>query len=258
LVSYKIKLKYIFLKIKTLQSIQSKTMNSVSPEEIIELINGYQPNVHHAISMFLTEISDARLHLSPNQLINLRLHLEEILRMILPRRERRDVPVPVEAPPVPVEAPPVQAPPVQAEPIPVQAPPVQAPPVQAPPTVQAPPVPDQRQVPYNPVKKVKAISETKLNSATPDICSICHDTHQMSAVATMNCCGQHIGHDCLKGWIQTNQRSPTCPCCRRRTPTFVTYRGFNKKNSPKIPAPRRPAGHPFARYDYIDFVLEYF
>jgi hypothetical protein len=105
---------------------------------------------------------------------------------------------------------------------------------------------------------VKAISETKLNAATADICSICHDTHQMSAVATMNCCGQHIGHNCLKGWLQTNQRSPSCPCCRKRTPTFVTYRAFNKKNSPKTPAPRRPAGHPFARYDYIDFVLETF
>ena len=212
-------------------------MNSVSPEEIIELINGYQPTTHHAISMFLTEISDARLHLSPNQLINLRLHLEEILRMILPRRERRHV----------------QAPAPVAEPI--------AEPVQAPAPVQAPvaePAPVQRRVPYNPVNKVKAISETKLNAATPDICSICHDTHQMSEVATMNCCGQHIGHDCLKGWIQTNQHSPTCPCCRRRTPTFVTYRGFNKKNSPKTPVPRRPAGHPFARYDYVDFVLEYF
>ena len=231
-------------------------MNSVSPDEIIALINAYQPSAYSSIGIFLTEISDARLHLSPDQLIVLRAHLEEILRMILPRRERRHVPVPlaVQLPfldpaPVPV--------PVARRQVPAPAP-VQRPQVQVPLEAPVPRAVLAAPVPYNPVNKVKAISETKLNAATPDICSICHDTHQMSAVATMNCCGQNIGHDCLKGWLQTNQGNPSCPCCRRRTPTFVTYRAFNKKNSPKIPVPRRPAGHPFARYDYIDFVLETF
>ena len=244
-------------------------MNSVSPDEIIALINAYQPSSYNSIGIFLTEISDARLHLSPDQLIVLRAHLEEILRMILPRRERRHVPVPLAvqipgaADPVPIPVVAAQRPQFQA-PIPVVAAPVPrsvvAAPVFAPaqrPAVaaaQRPAVVDM--VPYNPVNKVKAISETKLNAATPDICSICHDTHQMSAVATMDCCGQNIGHNCLKGWLQTIQRSPSCPCCRKRTPTFVTYRAFNKKKSPKTPTPKRPRGHPYARYDYIDFVLE--
>jgi hypothetical protein len=220
-------------------------MNSVSPDEIIALINAYEPNSYNVVNIFLDEISQAYDNLSPDQVIILRANLEEILRMILPRRERRHVPVPLD---VPIPAP-------AAVPIPAAVPRPAAL-VPRPAAVPRPVMADL--APYNPVIQVKAISEKKLNAATPDICSICHDTHPLSLVATIDCCGQHIGRDCFKGWLQTNQRNPTCPCCRHYMPTFVTYRAFNKKNSPKTPAPRKPRGHPFARYDYIDFALETF
>ena len=208
-------------------------MSTVTAAEIVDFIRAYEPNNSNAIRVLLTEITRIRVNLSRDQLIVLRTHLEELFIMILPPNQGRYLRP--------------QAPAPRQVPGPRQAP--------APPAPQAPPAPP---APYNPVNKLKAISEKKLNAATPDICSICHDTHQMSSVATMDCCGQNIGHDCLKGWLQTNQRSPSCPCCRKRTPTFVTYRGFNKKNSPKTPVTRKPAGNPFARYDYIDFVLETF
>jgi len=248
-VKRKKKLKCFFIKIKALQSIKQikfKTMNSVTPPEIVAFIRANEPNNRNAVRVLLSEINRAaRVDLSVDQLIVLRAHLEELLIMVLPANQRRYIQAIIRAPvPRPVAA----------------APAVPRPAAPAVPRPDAAPVPPQ--IPaneiYNPVNKVKAISRKKMNDATPDICLICHDKHNMSSVATVDCCGQHIGHDCLKGWLQTNQRSPSCPCCRKSMPTFVTYRAFNIKNSPKTPAPRKPAGNPFARYDYIDFVLETF
>jgi hypothetical protein len=241
-------LKCFFIKIKALQSIKKikfKTMNSVTPPEIVAFIRANEPNNRNAVRVLLSEINRARVDLSLDQIIVLRAHLEELLIMVLPANQRRYIQAIIRAP-VPRPAVPVVVAPVVA--VRPAAPVVAAP---VPPQIPANEI-------YNPVNKVKAISRKKMNDATPDICLICHDKHNMSSVATVDCCGQHIGHDCLKGWLQTNQRSPSCPCCRKSMPTFVTYRAFNIKNSPKTPAPKKPAGNPFARYDYIDFVLETF
>jgi len=220
-------------------------MNSVTPPEIVAFIRANEPNNRNAVRVLLSEINRARVDLSLDQIIVLRAHLEELLIMVLPANQRRYIQAIIRAP-VPRPAVPVVVAPVVA--VRPAAPVVAAP---VPPQIPANEI-------YNPVNKVKAISRKKMNDATPDICLICHDKHNMSSVATVDCCGQHIGHDCLKGWLQTNQRSPSCPCCRKSMPTFVTYRAFNIKNSPKTPAPKKPAGNPFARYDYIDFVLETF
>jgi hypothetical protein len=73
--------------------------------------------------------------------------------------------------------------------------------------------------------KIKAISLKKLNSLTDDICSICHENHEMRQVATMSCCKNHLGHDCFHRWALLSQRI-TCPCCRTESPGFTTYRQY--------------------------------
>jgi len=80
------------------------------------------------------------------------------------------------------------------------------------------------------VHDVKAISKKKLRTVLQDICSICHDQHTFADIATMKCCGQHIGNECFKRWIESAPL-PTCPCCRANEPGYVTYRPYAKKNS---------------------------
>ena len=78
--------------------------------------------------------------------------------------------------------------------------------------------------------KIKAISLKKLNSLTDDICSICHENHEMRHVATMSCCKNHIGHDCFHRWALSSQRI-TCPCCRTESPGFTTYRQYARRSN---------------------------
>lgn len=77
----------------------------------------------------------------------------------------------------------------------------------------------------------KCVSKKKLKSLTLDICSICHDKHSFAEVSTMNCCGQDIGHECFNKWIFAS-RLPTCPCCREKSPSYVTYHPYAKKTKP--------------------------
>jgi hypothetical protein len=69
----------------------------------------------------------------------------------------------------------------------------------------------------------RTISDKQYCSLIPDICSICHDNHTFADVSTMDCCGQHIGINCLMKWILRTERPPTCPCCRTITKKYYTY-----------------------------------
>jgi len=69
---------------------------------------------------------------------------------------------------------------------------------------------------------IKNISNEEIQEFTPDICSICHETHVVSDIFTMECCNQNIGKECLTQWIQTKY-VPTCPCCRKTITSYITY-----------------------------------
>jgi len=70
--------------------------------------------------------------------------------------------------------------------------------------------------------RISEMSNEQIGEPTEDICPICHETHTFADVATMDCCGKHIGTACFRRWIETAS-APTCPCCRTIAQSCTTY-----------------------------------